>query len=306
MDPKEQTREQESTGGQWRTGPDDGGPGRPRSQVKGREQVEEEEVQERAAPSGKIVYRAILKEGREELERPSSALFWSGIAAGSSMGFSLITEGLLRAHLPDAEWRPLVAKFGYSIGFLIVVLGRQQLFTENTLTPVLPLLVEKERRAYCFKNIGRLWGIVLLANLLGALAVAWAIGKGDVFEPEVRAAFLAIGHEALGHSFLTTMLKGIFAGWLIALMVWLLPFAEAARFFVIITITYVVGIGQFSHVVAGAAEAFHVALAGEKGWGEVLGGFIVPTLIGNILGGVTLVAALNHAQVTAGGDGQDL
>src|SRR3954465_13897219 len=107
-------------------------------------QKQEEEAHERSSPSGTVVYKAILKEGESELERSSSALFWSGLAAGLSMGFSLVAEGLLRAHLPAEEWRPLGAKFGYSIGFLIVILGRQQLFTENTLTPVLPLLQKKE------------------------------------------------------------------------------------------------------------------------------------------------------------------
>src|SRR5881394_226374 len=104
---------------------------------------DEREAEERSSPSGAIVYKAILKEGVDELARPSSALFWSGLAAGLSMGASLIAEGLLDSYLPDAPWRPLIAKFGYSLGFLVVILGRQQLFTENTLTPILPLLQEK-------------------------------------------------------------------------------------------------------------------------------------------------------------------
>src|SRR5947208_17105055 len=82
----------------------------------------EQEAQERSSPSGKIVYKAILKEGEDELERPSSALFWSGLAAGLSMGFSFITEGLLHAHLPERNWTPLLTKLGYPMGFLIVVL----------------------------------------------------------------------------------------------------------------------------------------------------------------------------------------
>src|SRR5437868_6135333 len=133
---------------------------KPQEQEEERKQeVEEQEIEDRAAPSGKIVYKAILKEGEEELERSSSALFWSGLAAGLSMGFSLVTEGLLTAYLPDARWRPLVAKFGYSIGFLIVILGRQQLFTENTLTPILPLLKRKDGGTIL--NVLRLWAVVL-------------------------------------------------------------------------------------------------------------------------------------------------
>src|SRR5947209_6398261 len=98
------------------------------------EEREEEEIYEKSSPGPHVVYKAVLKEGEEELDRPSQALAFSGFAAGLSMGFSLVTEGLLASMLPEARWRPLIAKFGYSIGFLIVVLGRQQLFTENTLT----------------------------------------------------------------------------------------------------------------------------------------------------------------------------
>jgi formate/nitrite transporter FocA (FNT family) len=65
------------------------------------------------------------KEGQDELARPSSALFWLGLAAGLSMGFSLITEGLLRTYLPEASWQLLVSKLGYRVGFLIVILGRR-------------------------------------------------------------------------------------------------------------------------------------------------------------------------------------
>src|SRR5579883_3111500 len=94
---------------------------------------EEKQVQQRTAISAHIVYEAILAEGESELERSTSALVYSGLAAGLSMGFSFLTEGFLRARLPDASWTPLVAKLGYAMGFLIVILGRQQLFTENTL-----------------------------------------------------------------------------------------------------------------------------------------------------------------------------
>jgi formate-nitrite transporter family protein len=266
--------------------------------------AERQEVEQRSSPSGKVVYKAILKEGIDELERPSSALFWSGLAAGLSMSFSLIGEGLLHAYLPDAHWRPLVAKFGYSLGFLIVILGRQQLFTENTLTPILPLLQRKDARTAL--NVMRLWAVVLTANLLGALAVALVLAKTNAFEPHVQTAFAEIGAKAMEPNFGTVMLRGIFAGWLIALMVWLLPFAESARIWVIILITYVVGLGHFSHIIAGAVEVFTLAAMGGRPWASVFGGYIVPTLIGNIIGGVTLVAALNHAQVVSGGEGKDI
>jgi formate-nitrite transporter family protein len=263
----------------------------------------DEEAHERSAPSGKVVYKAILAEAEDELERASSALFWSGLAAGLSMGFSLAAEAILRNRLPDRQWTPLVAKLGYSVGFLIVILGRQQLFTENTLTPVLPLLQRKDSRT--LRNVLRLWGVVLAANLLGALAFALVAEKTSAFEPDVRETIHQIGRETMSHGFGTTLLRAVFAGWLIALIVWLLPFAETARIWVILVLTYLIGIGQFSHIIAGAVNTFILAWSGEKGWSEVFARFIIPTLIGNTIGGVTLVAALNHAQVVAGGKGED-
>jgi len=261
---------------------------------------ESEEAEERSAPTGRVVYKAILSEGESELERSSSALFWSGLAAGLSMGFSMFGEGLLAAHLPDAPWRPLVAKFGYCFGFVAVVLGRQQLFTENTLTPILPLL--QHRDAKTFVNVGRLWSIVLLANLIGAAAVGAVAVLTPAFDAEVQRSFLEIGREELARSFGETLLRGIFAGWLIALMVWLMPFAETSRLWVIILITYLVGLGGFAHIIAGAVAASAVAAAGEASVASVLLGWGVPCLIGNVVGGVVLVALLNHAQVASGGD----
>jgi formate/nitrite transporter FocA (FNT family) len=264
------------------------------------EEREEVQAQERRSPSGRIVHAAILAEGEEELGRPGSALFWSGLAAGLSMGFSLIAQGLLQAHLPAAQWRSLVVRLGYSLGFLCVVLGRQQLYTENTLTAVLPVLHRRSMPA--LRNMLRLWGIVLVANLLGALLIGWAVTISGTFEPRVQAAFIELGHEAMQHGFWIALWRGIFAGWLIALMVWLLPFAETGRVAVIVIITYIVGLGGFTHIVAGAVEVFSLAASHEKSWLTVLGSYALPTLIGNTIGGVTLVAALNHAQVCAGAE----
>ncbi|HEY1686262.1 MAG TPA: formate/nitrite transporter family protein [Tepidisphaeraceae bacterium] len=265
---------------------------------------EDKEVRDRTAPGGKIVYKAILLEGRQELERSTSALFYSGIAAGLSMGFSFLSEGLLQAHLADTPWRPLVSSFGYSMGFLIVVLGRQQLFTENTLTPILPLLVDK--RMKILLNVLRLWTVVLIANLLGAFFFAWAVSAKSLFPENVHSALLELAQTALKDSFWIIMFKGLFAGWLIALMVWLLPFAEAGRIWVIIFVTYIVGLANLSHVIAGSVEVFFAGILGQESWLHIFGGYILPTLIGNALGGVILVAVLNHAQVVAGEEGQDL
>ena len=268
-----------------------------------RAELEEVEAEERTAPTGRVIYKAILREGEEELARPSSALFWSGLAAGLSMGFSMFGQGLMIAHLPDEHWRPLVDSFGYCFGFLVVILARQQLFTENTLTPILPLLQKPGWKR--LENVGRLWGIVLGANMIGALVVALVSAHTNGFEPEVRAAFAEIGRAEVEMGFSTTLLRGIAAGWLIALMVWLMPFAESGRIWVVVFITYLVGLGHFSHIIAGSISAFTWA-AMEGSFLTAVVSFCIPALIGNIIGGVLLVAALNHAQVVAGSPDESL
>lgn len=261
------------------------------------EEGEQQEKDNRQAPSAKLIHDVIFQEAVEELERSSSALFWSALAAGLSMGFSMVSEAFLMAYLPDADWSVLVSSFGYSVGFIIVILGRQQLFTENTLLPILPLLHRRDFKT--FRNVSRLWLVVLFANLLGALIFAWVVGRTSVFAPEVQQAFIDIGHKAMKPSFWTILLRGIFAGWLIALLVWLLPFAETARVWVILLITYVVAVSHLSHVIVGSIEVFTLAAMQEASWLSVLWKYSLPALIGNVIGGVVLTAAINHAQVKA-------
>jgi formate/nitrite transporter FocA (FNT family) len=262
-----------------------------------------DKADEEQSLDARTTHEVIRREGVQELERSTSALAWSGLAAGLAMGFSLVGEGLLKSHLPNAEWAPVVNKLGYSFGFLIVILGSQQLFTENTLTAVVPLLAD--RTGGMLRNVARLWGVVLLTNLIGALLFAFVIGRTELFKPEVHHAFEEIAKKAVENPFWVTVLKGVFAGWLIALLVWMLPASQSAHVLVIVLMTWLVGIGEFSHIVAGAVEVFYGAVAGKIPWGDAVTRFIVPALIGNVIGGVTLVSALNHAQVTAGGGKRD-
>jgi formate/nitrite transporter FocA (FNT family) len=254
----------------------------------------EDEILERTAPPGQVVYEAIYAEGEHELKRNNLQLALSGAAAGLSMRFSMLTEALIRVHLPEASWTPLLSKLGYSVGFLIVILGRQQLFTKNTLTVMLPLL--KKKKPGMLGNVARLWAIVLVMNLAGAFAFAWILGNSNAFEAETRQVFSKIGEAAIQPGFGTLVLRGTLAGWLIALMVWLLPFAESARIWVIIMLAYVVGLAELPHVVAGNVETFYLVSTGALSFAHCVTGYLLPTLVGNVIGGVALVAVGAHAE----------
>jgi formate/nitrite transporter FocA (FNT family) len=248
-----------------------------------------------AAPRALVLHEIVRAEGEEELGRKSSALAWSALAAGLSMGFSFLTEAFLRASLPDAPWRHAVDSFGYSMGFLIVILGRQQLFTESTLTAVLPVLTRRDWPT--LRACLRLWSIVLAANLAGACLFACILTIPDVFKPDVQGALSAIAGEMMKAAFVPTFCRAVFAGWLIAMMVWLLPSARSARLLTVLIITYVVALGRLSHIIAGTVEAAYAVMIGLASLQGFCVSFLLPTLLGNTLGGVALVALLNHAAI---------
>ena len=127
--------------------------------------ISKDEIEELATPRTPVIYEVVRRLGDEEMERPLTSLWWSGVAAGLSINFSLLTQAILQTHLPDAPWQPLLTSFGYCVGFIMAVLSRQQLFTESTITAVLPVAANAT-----WENIGRmarLWAIVLAANLAG-------------------------------------------------------------------------------------------------------------------------------------------
>jgi len=246
-----------------------------------------------------VIHEIIRAEGDAELERPAGALIWSGLAAGLSMGFSFLAEALLRGALPDAPWQHLIASGGYCVGFIIVILGRQQLFTESTLTAALPVMTEPS--AAKAMALIRVWALVFFANVAGTWLFAFALTAPGLSSPETRIALADLAGESLAPPFWSMLLRAVFAGWLIALMVWLLPSARTARILVIGLLTYTVALGRFSHIIAGSTEGAYAIMTGTAGLRAYLGGFLAPTLIGNTLGGAVLVAMLNHAPLRTEG-----
>ena len=242
-----------------------------------------------------IIYEIVRAEGVRELARPTASLFWSGFAAGLSIAFSLVVEGVLHAHLPDAPWRHLVASFGYTTGFLIVVLGRQQLFTENTITAVLPVMAAPSLDE--LRRMLRLWGLVLVSNLLGTVVIGGLFAYAPLVDPALHAGMVEVAHHFFALDAAAMFWRGIVAGWLIATMVWLLPAAETAAIWVVLVITYVIALAELSHIIAGAVEASLLAFLGDITLGAAVFTFLLPTLAGNIIGGSALFALLSYAQV---------
>jgi len=251
---------------------------------------------ERAPPSALVIHEIVRDLGEEELERPAGALALSALAAGLSIGFSFLVQAYIQGALPDTPWRKLIAGFGYSVGFLFVILGRQQLFTETTLTALIPALTRRDLPTLL--GTMRVWGVVLAANLAGTYVFAAVLAFTGFIEPSAVTAMEEMSAHLLGATFWHGFMGAMSSGWLIGLMVWLLPASGTARPLIVILLTYIVALCQFPHIIAGSVEAAYAVLIGHAAVLDYLTKFLAPTLLGNVFGGTVLAALLNHAPVS--------
>lgn len=246
------------------------------------------------------IHENIRRAADEEMRRPAGELVWSSISSGMLIGFTFLAVAFLEPFFPGERHR-LASALGYPLGFVFVVLARHQLFTENTLEPVIPALHRRDRKT--FGRLARLWAIVLPFNLLGALLFALVVARTEAVEPNVREALTRVALEGTSGGFGLVLYKGIWAGWLIAGMAWVIASTREtlAQIVLIWLTTGPIGALGFKHSIAGAVEAFYLAWSGLAPWGTMIGQFEIPALIGNVIGGVVLVALVNHGQARSAG-----
>jgi len=259
------------------------------------EPEEEEAVHHASHLPAKLVYQVVHREGDEELLRPWSSLFWSGIAAGICISFSVIGMALFKTYLPDSTWQPLLVSLGYTFGYLIVIIGRMQLLTENTLTTMLPLFAQPS--LHNLKRIARLWGIVLGANVIGCFIAAAFIAFMPAFDPDLLASITEISQHATENGAWINFLRAVPAGLLIAALVWMLAAGERDSFFIIILMTWLIAAGSFAHISAGTVELAFLLLTGQLGLIPGIFGFFFPVLLGNIFGGTFVFGLITWGQV---------
>jgi formate/nitrite transporter FocA (FNT family) len=245
--------------------------------------------------SAEEMHDNIVAAAEDEMERPAGELVLSGLAAGLGIGFCFLAVAFLSSHLAP-ERRTIAAAVAYPLGFIYVVLARHQLFTENTLEPVMPVLERRSREALV--RLLRLWSIVLPANLIGTAVFGAAVALTPMVDAGLHGTLLEVAREATDGGALLVFYKAVFAGWLVALMAWLLAATHETTsqiLLVWLTTAPIAALG-FKHSIAGAAEAFYRVFAGDSRFMTMLLSFELPALAGNIIGGFVLVALLNHGQ----------
>jgi formate/nitrite transporter FocA (FNT family) len=250
-----------------------------------------------ARPSAEDIYKQVAANARQELKRSSVALAISGFAGGIFMGLSALGTAIALAMLGHTPGFQMISRMFYPLGFIVVIIGRAQLFTENTLYPVALVLAEKRE----FWNTLRLWAVVLPSNVLGAFAFAALASLPPTLNPHFVAELSQLGLEALANPSATVFWSGVMGGWIIALAAWLVSGSHSITGSVMIIwmLTFVVGLGNFAHCIATSGEILVAILTHHAAWSSYPRWF-GPAVLGNICGGVGMVTLLEYGQAIYG------
>lgn len=264
-------------------------------------------TKENSADEEQRSYRQILlrqvTQGEGELERPTIGLLLSGLSAGLDVGFSVFLMAvmftLVGDQFPPAVLDILLANL-YSVGFIFVIIGRSELFTEHTTLAVFPVLARRAK----LSALIRLWILVYVSNLVGATIFAFVvtqIGSGlGVTSPQ---AYQHLAQTMVQHSALMILLSGVLAGWLMGLLSWLVKAARetTSQLFIVWLVASAIGLGHLHHCIVGSVEVLSGLFAGQQISLADFWHFLVWTTLGNAIGGVLLVSVLKFSHsVNAG------
>ena len=245
-----------------------------------------------ATKSPAEILEAVVEDGRKELRRGDTGLAFSGLAAGLNISFSAIALAVVGSLTGGIG---LAAIAAYPIGFLIVVLGRAELYTENTVTPVAVVLTNRSK----LLDMLRLWAVIFVFNILGVIAFAFVFANGGILSPAASELLLGEVATKIDAGFWEVTLKAVIGGWLVALIAWMVAASQdtiSQIFFTWLLVLLIPATG-LAHCIAGSAEVFISVFAGETSWAEYLGRFLLPATLGNTIGGLVLVTLLNYGQV---------
>ncbi|MEL7499918.1 MAG: formate/nitrite transporter family protein [Planctomycetota bacterium] len=239
-----------------------------------------------------------IDDGLEQLERPTLSLLLSAVSAGLIVGFSAMAVAVVMTASLEFEGSEILSRvataFVYPLGFVVCILSGAQLFTEHTATALYPVLDRKATIA----QLGRLWSIVVIGNLLGAIVCgSLHYAASDVIHAE--AGYIAIGRHLVKYSTVSLFVSAVLAGWLMALGAWLVGSSPRtiAQIAAIYIVTFLIGLGGLHHSIAGSVEMFAAMFISDEFTIPMAARFISVALVGNLVGGSCFVALLNYAYI---------
>lgn len=248
-------------------------------------------------PSAEEIYRQVAHNAKAELKRSNISLAISGFTGGTFMGFSALGVGIVLGVLGKSPAAYLLSRLLYPLGFIVVILGRSQLFTENTLYPVALVLAEKRH----LWNTLRLWSIVLPSNIAGALGFAALISLTHALPMRIQQAIVQLGVEGAHTELSTVFWSAVMGGWIIATAAWMVSGSHSisGSILIIWLLTFVVGAGNFAHCIASSGEILSAVLTHQVSILQYLR-WLGAAVGGNVCGGVLMVTLLEYGQAIYG------
>ncbi|UII30890.1 formate/nitrite transporter family protein [Fulvivirga ulvae] len=244
------------------------------------------------------IFQEQIDAGLAEHHRTPQGLFVSAFAAGLEVGFTLFLSGmlftLLHGHIADYLMHIFLA-LSYPVGFIFVIIGRSELFTEHTTLAVIPVL----RGSASYKSLLRLWGIIYLGNLIGGYFMAFILTSiGSSMEIISIEAFEYLAHNMTKYSWLVILGSSIIAGWLMGQLSWLVTSSQEtiSRIAVVVLVTSLIGLGGLHHSIVGSIEVFAGVLTSGVSWVDYFH-FQLWTTAGNIIGGVVFVSVIKFSTI---------
>ncbi len=250
-------------------------------------------------PTAEEIYEQVSRNARHELDRSAIALAISGLAGGITMGLTALSVSIVMGTLGASTTSRFIAQLFYPMGFIAVIVGRAQLFTENTLYPVALMFAE---RRHVWTTL-RLWAIVLPSNLLGAFLFSILAVRTGALRTEFVSAMVELGLQAANEPGAHIFWSGVIGGWIIALVAWLVSGSHSITGSVMLIwlLTFLVGLGHFAHCIASSGEILAAVLDHRVATLQYFA-WLLPAVLGNITGGVLIVTLLEYGQVKGGED----
>lgn len=246
------------------------------------------------------ILESVVEKSLKEFERPNTGLFLSSVAAGLEISFSVMFMGVFYSLFSPAVtkvYTTFIVALAYPVGFIFVVLGKSQLFTEHTTLAFLPVIDGKKS----VKALLILFLIIYAGNLVGGYLMALLIvGMGKGMHNISADFFSYVGHRLVNIHWYWMLLSGIVAGWLMGLLTWLTAATEdtSSPAFIVILIAFLIGAGHLHHSIAGSVEVFTNLIAGSVVTLKDFLTFQVWSTVGNIIGGCVFVALLKYGVST--------
>ncbi|AGB32374.1 formate/nitrite transporter [Natrinema pellirubrum DSM 15624] len=239
------------------------------------------------------IFQRIVAAADEEVTSGGRELFFSGLAAGFAITITFLLYATLTA---STDGHPILSKLLYPLGFIYIIIGGYQLYTENTLPPVALTL----ERLASIPALLRHWSIVLAGNFAGGALGALALSYGGVFDDDSAAAAMDLARHGVETSWWTLFSKAAFAGLIVAGVVWIVYASRdtISRLVVVYMAFLAIPLGDLFHVVVSFTEMVYLVLAGELAVLTGLYGFVLPVLLGNTIGGIVLVTVVNYFQTS--------